>query len=43
MLYALHLRRRDLITPEKENELLEKLDKLSQKIANLRKILKYFE
>ena len=34
------LRRRNLITSEKENELLEILDKLSRKIANLRKTLK---
>ncbi|MGB6012654.1 MAG: four helix bundle protein [Desulfobacterales bacterium] len=34
------LRRRDLITSKKENELLEKLDKLSRKIANLRKSLR---
>ena len=34
------LKRRDLISSEKENELLEKLDKLSRKIANLRKTLK---
>ena len=34
------LKRRNLITSEKENELLEKLDKLSRKIANFRKSLK---
>ena len=34
------LKRRNLITPEKENELLEKLDKLSRKIANFRKSLR---
>jgi len=34
------LKRRNLITLEKESELLEKLDKLSRKIANLRKSLK---
>ena len=34
------LKRRNLITSEKENELLEKLDKLSRKIANLRKTLR---
>ena len=34
------LRRRDLINHEKEDVLLEKLDKLSRKIANLRKTLK---
>ena len=34
------LKRRDIITSEKENELLEKLDKLSRKIANFRKSLK---
>ena len=31
------LKRRNLITPEKENEFLEKLDKLSRNIANSRK------
>jgi four helix bundle protein len=34
------LKRRNLITSEKENELLEKLDKLSRKIANFRKTLR---
>jgi four helix bundle protein len=34
------LKRRNLISSEKENELLEKLDKLSRKIANFRKSLK---
>ena len=34
------LKRRNLIASEKENELLEKLDKLSRKIANLRKSLR---
>jgi len=34
------LKRRNLITSEKENELLEKLDKLSRKIANFRKSLR---
>jgi four helix bundle protein len=34
------LKRRNLITSGKENELLEKLDKLSRKIANFRKSLK---
>jgi len=34
------LKRRNLITLEKESELLEKLDKLSRKIANLRKSLR---
>jgi four helix bundle protein len=34
------LKRRNLITPEKESELLEKLDKLSRKIANFRKSLR---
>ena len=34
------LKRRNLITLEKENELLEKLDKLSRKIANFRKSLR---
>ena len=34
------LKRRNLITSEKENNLLEKLDKLSRKIANFRKSLK---
>ena len=40
MPHALHLRRRDLINHEKEDVLLEKLDKLSRKIENLRKTLK---
>jgi four helix bundle protein len=34
------LKRRNLITSEKENELLEKLDKLSRKISNFRKTLR---
>ena len=34
------LNRRNLITSKKENELLENLDKLSRKIANLRKTLR---
>jgi len=34
------LKRRNLVTSEKENELLEKLDKLSRKIANFRKSLR---
>ncbi|MBW1848774.1 MAG: four helix bundle protein [Deltaproteobacteria bacterium] len=34
------LKRRNLITLEKENELLEKLDELSRKIANFRKSLR---
>jgi four helix bundle protein len=34
------LKRRNLITSQKENELLEKLDKLSRKIANFRKSLR---
>jgi four helix bundle protein len=34
------LKRRNLIALEKENELLEKLDKLSRKISNFRKTLR---